>query len=139
MAVDTQAQRNVQLQEDSAEILSQHGFAVEHNHTPKANGKKPDFRIGEGAHSKHWDHLNVTRSSARGVRKSISAKISNEQARRIVLRLDDSPVSSGEVVQCLKNQPKQGLEDLLMLDKGVVRRFTPGEAPVEAGPGLGRL
>lgn len=136
-AVHSQAratqQADIAAQNRSAELLARRGFAVEHNRAPLANGKEPDFILGVRPHRQVWDHYNARAPTAWKVRQAISAKVKAGQTNRVVVRLDDSPVSARELIDLLEQRPKQGLEELIIVEGDQLHHVKPG-APVVVDP-----
>jgi hypothetical protein len=77
-------------------------------------GKEPDYLI-EG---KYWDCYAPSRPSARNVASEIKEdKVQTEQATRIVLNLDDTPVTTIEMRQQLTDYPIPGLDEVLTIKR----------------------
>ncbi len=127
--VDRRAPRDKQLkvsrQNESADYLAEQGFDIRHNDNPLPNGKEPDYFM-EG---NYWDHLNPTSNNADQIRKGIRKKADPDpqkrQADRVVVRLDDSSVSTQELVDLLQRRPIPELQEAIIIENGSFTMFPP--------------
>ncbi len=102
----------LQRENESAETLAKEGYEVEQS--PSVPGaKNPDFRI-EG---EIFDNVAPTTDSARNIADRINEKVSDEQAKRIVLNLADSAVDLEAMGAQLRDWPIPGLEEVIVIDK----------------------
>ena len=104
----------------SADVLSRHGYDVEQNPAPRWNGRKPDFKIED----KYFDNYAPTTKDIDNVRDGISHKVRDRvsgflQADRIVLDMQDSVLSSDDVRDVLARKPIRGLREVIVIDGGV--------------------
>jgi hypothetical protein len=127
---DPDFKRGIARENQSADILAARGYKVEqgpvlsdadrirHGIEP---GKNPDFLI-EG---KVFDAYAPTTSTAGGVYSGIEAKVAKGQAHRIVVNLGDTPVTPKQVQDALRENPIQGLQEVIIIDKqgGVHKTF----------------
>lgn len=61
-----------------------------------------------------------------GVYAGIPDKVGKGQAHRIVLNLGDSPVRPGDIQQALRDNPIQGLQEVILIDSnGAVHKTFP--------------
>ena len=118
-------QLNVTRQNESADFLAREGFEIRHNDTPLPNGKEPDYHM-EG---NYWDHLNPTSNNVDQVRAGIRKKAHRDpdkrQADRLVVRLDDTSVSTADVVGILQRKPIRELIEVLIIENGSFTMFPP--------------
>lgn len=101
-------------QNESADFLADQGFDIEHNSVPNASGKVPDYKL----RGKDCDHFNVRSGNPEQARKGISDKISEYQAERIVVRLDDSILTPDDVLGILERKPIASLKELIIIKNG---------------------
>ncbi|WP_213005711.1 hypothetical protein [Paractinoplanes toevensis] len=113
--------RGLRRENESADILSEHGYDVEQNPPPNANGKEPDYRI-EG---EYFDNYSPSSKNLDNIRDEVSGKVKDGQAERIVLNLDDCPRSMEEIRGVLERKPISGLKEILVVKDGRVVRFYP--------------
>ena len=127
--VDRRATADKQLkvgrQNDSADYLAEEGFEIRHNQDPLPNGKEPDYFM-EG---NYWDHLNPTSNNADQIRKGIRKKADPDpqkrQADRVVVRLDDSSVTTDELINLLQRRPISELQEAIIIENGSFTMFVP--------------
>ncbi|WP_052720695.1 hypothetical protein [Actinoplanes rectilineatus] len=113
--------RGLRRENESADVLVQHGYDVEQNPPTKANGTNPDYRI-EG---EYFDCYAPTSGNADKIRNKLSEKVSEGQASRLVLNLTDTSRTMEEVAAVLRRKPITGLEEILVVKDGRVTRFYP--------------
>jgi len=127
--VDTRAPRDKQLkvtrQNESADYLAEQGFEVRHNQDALPNGKEPDYHM-EG---NYWDHLNPTTNNVDQVRKGIRKKAdpdpAKRQADRVVVRLDDTQVTTAQLIGILQRKPIPELREAIIIEGGSFTMFPP--------------
>ena len=105
---------------ESADILARAGYRVEQN--PVVPGsKEPDYRI-EG---RIFDNYAPSTSRARKIWSEVQDKILDEQADRIVLNLDDSPVTLQVLKRQFNDWPMPGLKEVIVVRGGTIIPFWP--------------
>ncbi|MFJ2605657.1 putative T7SS-secreted protein [Streptomyces sp. NPDC087425] len=97
----------------SAETLSKQGYDVEQSPGTMPNGTKPDFRI-EG---QIFDNYAPTSGSPRSIWTAVEKKVDKGQTERVVLNLGDSNADLGALRQQFHNWPKEGLKEVLVIDR----------------------
>ncbi len=112
--------RALTRENETAATLAQRGYRVEQN-PPIPGGnvpgvKHPDYRIG----GEYFDNFAPTTPSARNIWRTVEGKVSSQQARRIVLNLDNSTVSMDALRQQFRDWPIAGLEQVLVVQRGQV-------------------
>ncbi|MFD7846350.1 hypothetical protein ACFV4K_25830 [Nocardia sp. NPDC059764] len=121
----TEKKRNLRIQEESAHVLAQHGYDILQNPGPVITStgrvKNPDYLI-EGD---YFDCLAPSSSNIDQVRKGISKKVSGEQARRIVLNLDQTRVGPADVAAILYRKPVADLKEVLAVKDGRIIQLYP--------------
>jgi hypothetical protein len=105
---------------EAADVLSRHGYDVEQNPGRRWNGKKPDYMI-EG---KYFDSYAPSTKDIDNVRDEISGKVRDPksgllQADRIVLDMQDSPLTPADVTAALGRKPIKGLREVIVIDGGI--------------------
>jgi uncharacterized protein YukE len=115
--------RALRRENDSADVLAQHGYDVEQNPPTNMHGKNPDYRI-EG---EYFDCYAPDTDRIDNVRTKLSEKVADGQADRLVLNLDDTPLSAGDVADLLRRKPIADLRELLVVSDGNVVRLLPAE------------
>jgi hypothetical protein len=112
--------RALEQENESADILSKHGYQVEQN--PKVPGRKnPDFRI-EGA---VFDNYAPTTSSPRSIWTTVQQKVVSEQTRRIVLNLSEGGADLNKLKAQFDQWPIEDLEQIIVVKGSTVIRFWP--------------
>jgi len=120
LSSDTAAkQRQIELENESAEILANNGYKVKQNPGELPNGKNPDFEIEGNV----FDNLAPTSNNIDQVRKGISNKIRSGQTERIVLNLDDSIFDSSDIADLISRKPKEGLLELIVIKGGEITKI----------------
>lgn len=118
----TRQKRALEKENDSADILAQNGYQVEQNPGALPNGKNPDYRM-EG---ESFDCYSPTSNNVEQIRKGMSDKVSSGQTDRIILNLDDVPVSPQDITERLSRKPKAGLPEVIGIKDGkIVQIFPP--------------
>ncbi|GAA2647948.1 CdiA C-terminal domain-containing protein [Paractinoplanes durhamensis] len=113
--------RGLRRENESADILSQHGYDVEQNPPRNANGKDPDYRI-EG---EYFDNYAPSSAKLDTIRDEISGKVKEGQTERVVLNLDDCPRSADEIRAVLERKPVANLKEILVVKDGKFLPFYP--------------
>ncbi|MCG8597896.1 MAG: hypothetical protein MI785_26510 [Kiloniellales bacterium] len=116
-----QTQRKIQRENEAAETLAKAGYDIEQNPGVQPNGKYPDYKI-EG---KIFDNLAPDSDNIEQVRKGISRKVENDQAKRILLNMDDTSVTADNVSNVLARKPKEGLEEVIGIKDGEIYNIFP--------------
>lgn len=106
---------------ESADVLARHGYAVLQNPPPRPNGKNPDYLI-EG---EYFDCYAPATPNVDEIRSKINRKVVSGQADRIVLNLDDTTVGVAELRQLLERRPITNLREIKVIKNGVVTDFYP--------------
>jgi hypothetical protein len=106
---------------EAADALAQHGYDVEQNPPPKPNGKLPDYRI-EG---QYFDCYAPQSANPEKIRNKFSEKLSEDQADRFILDMNDTPCSLEEVAAVLRRRPIAGVQEILVVKDGRVVPFYP--------------
>jgi hypothetical protein len=111
--------RGRELENWSAVVLARHGYDIEQN--PKVPGsKRPDYLI-EGL---VFDHMAPTTPRAWNIWSRVGKKVSERQATRIVLNIDGSKARVDDLREQFR-RPIPGLEEVLVIRRGEVRRLFP--------------
>lgn len=122
---DPRKNKQLQRENESADTMAQHGYDVEQNPPGRPNGRNPDYKI-EG---EYFDNLAPTTGNVDQVRKGISKKVldgnGNIQADRILLNLDDSPLSLDDIKGVLTRKPISGLKEIIVIKGGKAIPFFP--------------
>lgn len=109
----------------AAVVLTQWGYDVTQNPSPRANGRQPDYLI-EG---RYWDCLSPRTANGGQIRKRMSEKVRKEQADRIILHLDPEdggPVADMDAIrQALDGRPISGLREIKIVHNQQVIDFYP--------------
>jgi hypothetical protein len=114
-------ERPLRRENESADILAQHGYDVEQNPPRNSRGKDPDYRI-EG---EYFDCYAPETGRLDNIRTTLSEKVADGQAERLVLYMDDTPRSVDEVADLLRRKPIADLKELLVIKDGQVIRLFP--------------
>ena len=106
----------------SATALARAGYRIEQN-PAAANGsrKRPDYKI-EG---QYFDNYAPTNDKARNIWFVVKGKVESEQARRIVLNLDNSRVDMAMLAKQFADWPITELEQVLVVRGGTVSQLYP--------------
>jgi RHS repeat-associated protein len=128
---DADTQRALTRENETADALAKEGFEVKQNPGKLPNGKDPDYEV-EG---KTMDCLSPITDKERNVRSAMDKKVNGDrkkpeaerksQADRIVVNLDDSPLSSDEVKQAITSEPIPNMKEAFTLKNGVLTRIFP--------------
>ncbi|UQU64319.1 hypothetical protein COUCH_36080 [Couchioplanes caeruleus] len=116
--------RPLRRENESADILAQHGYDVEQNPPSNTLGKNPDYRI-EG---EYFDCYAPDTGRIDNIRTRLSEKVADGQAQRLVMYMDDTPRSMDEVADMLRRKPIADLKELLVIKDGKVTRLFPFES-----------
>ncbi|HZM84681.1 MAG TPA: hypothetical protein VFC19_53855 [Candidatus Limnocylindrales bacterium] len=118
--------RALRRENESADVLSRHGYDVEQNPGPRWNGKKPDYKI-EG---RYFDSYAPSTKDIDNIRDEVSGKVRDPksgflQADRIVLDMQDSPLSATDVTAVLGRKPIKGLREVIVIEGGIPTWLLP--------------
>jgi hypothetical protein len=106
---------------ESARTLADNGYDVEQLRPGKGPKKSPDYRInGECA-----DCYAPKTNNSRSIMDTVSRKVNEGQADRIILNLDDSQVTLEALRRELLENPITGLKQLIVLKDKKVILFHP--------------
>ncbi len=108
---------------ESADVLAQNGYDIQQNPPTKPNGKNPDYLI-EG---EYFDNYAPQTDNLDNIRTKLSNKVSEDQADRLVLNLDDTSRSMADIADMLRRKPIADLKQILVVQDGTVVRFFPFE------------
>jgi filamentous hemagglutinin len=111
--------RSIDRQNEAAKTLSEHGLEVEQLPNTGRPGPNPDLKInGETAdvYSPKTQNMNTIRST-------IESKATT-QADHVVVNLDDSPVSSQQLISSLKGDPVPGAKDVYVIKGSTVTKVS---------------
>jgi len=101
----------IERENESARTLADNGYNVEQNPPTNWKGKKPDYKLdGEYA-----DCYAPRTDNVRNIRDAIAKKVNEGQAARIVLNLDDTPVTLEAIKQHLASDPITALKQLIVI------------------------
>ena len=108
---------------EAAELMADRGFLIEHNPASHVPGvRNPDYLL-EGI---RVDHYSPTAPSSVQVYEGIVNKVvRKQQASRVVVNLDDCPVSVRELQKELLSKPIQGLEEVITIRAGEIEHIYP--------------
>jgi len=120
---DAENLRSAQRENESARILAENGYDVEQRPAPinRINRKKPDYKIN----GEYADCYAPSTDNARNIRDTIAKKVNEGQADRIVLNLEDSPVTPDIIKKLLLENPIADLKELLIIKNGKPTRIHP--------------
>jgi len=113
--------RSIERENESARVLTENGYDVEQNPATKLNRKNPDYKIN----GEYADCYAPITDNALNVRDTISAKVSRRQADRIVLNLDDTPLTPETMKKQLLENPIADLRELIVIKGGKLTRLHP--------------
>jgi hypothetical protein len=106
--------RSAQRENESARILAENGYDVEQRPITKPNRKNPDYKIN----GEYADCYAPSTDKVRSIRDSIAGKVNKGQADRIVLNLEDSPVTVEAMKKQLLENPIDNLRELIIIKDG---------------------
>jgi hypothetical protein len=107
--------RSIARENESARLLTDYGYDVEQNPPPRINGKEPDYKIN----GEYYDCLAPSTSKARNIASRIEdEKVVPGQADKIILNLEDSPVTIEAMKKQLLNWPIPGLKEVIAIKDG---------------------
>lgn len=119
-ADDPERRRGIRRQNESAETLAEHGFRVEQ--APDVPGpKNPDYRI-EG---EVFDCYSPSSANPRRIWRNVRQKVFDEQTDRVVLNLDDTPLTVEQVTDVFDAGLMPRLEEVIIVRNGIVIPFFP--------------
>jgi hypothetical protein len=108
-------------QKESADLLAARAYKVKHlRDSTKRLGSRPDFVI-EG---KVFDNYAPTSNKLTHISEQISKKMP-KQAQRIVLNLDDCPLSVQEIEDYLQANRIPKLEEVITIQRGNIQHIYP--------------
>jgi hypothetical protein len=117
---DAATQRSLVAENKSADLLADAGFKVAQN--PKVAGNKnPDYLI-EG---QRFDCKAPTTDKPRNAWSEMKRSVDAGQADRMVLNLEESPISLDAMKQQLQSYPIDGLREVIVIKNGQVIPFWP--------------
>jgi len=105
--------RALTRENESADILHRHGYDVEQNPTVPGS-KNPDYLIN----GEVYDNFAPTTRSARNIHSVVKEKLLSGQSSRVVLNLDDSPVTLEALRKQFADWPISGLQDIIIVRNG---------------------
>ncbi|MDG4764053.1 hypothetical protein O7632_08030 [Solwaraspora sp. WMMD406] len=114
-------QRGHHRENDSAALLAAYGYQIEQNPKGRENGKHPDYLV-EG---RYFDCYAPTTANPDEIRNKISDKVRNGQAERIILNLDECPVTIAEIQDRLRSKPVNGLQEVIAVIRSQVVLLDP--------------
>jgi hypothetical protein len=113
--------RAIERENESARILAENGYDVEQNPATRLNRKKPDYKLdGEYA-----DCYAPSTADPYNIVSSISKKVNEGQATRIILNLDDSQAALAPLRETLMENPISKLKDIIIIKDGKIILFYP--------------
>ena len=115
------SKRGHRRENEAADTLANGGYRVEQNPGTLPNGKNPDYKI-EG---KYFDCVSPTSNNIDQVRKGIADKVTEAQADRIIVNLDDSKFDPSDIADVLARKPKEGLQEVIVVKDGVITPVFP--------------
>jgi Contact-dependent growth inhibition CdiA C-terminal domain len=118
---DKETIRGRQRENESARILAENGYDVEQNPPKRINGKEPDYKLN----GEYADCYAPLTDNARSIRYTISKKVNEGQADRIVLNLEDSQVSLEALKKQLADNPIADLKELIAIKNGKIILLHP--------------
>jgi hypothetical protein len=109
----------LRLQDETAHILAQAGYDVLRSPPGKANRARPDY-IVEG---KYFDCYSPSNPKPRNIWREVKSKVTDDQADRIVVNLDNSSVDISALREQFKTWPIKGLREIIFLKHGNILPF----------------
>ena len=108
--------RALTRENESAELLAYtYGLHVEQNPPPRPNGSEPDYKI----FGHYADGYAPSTNSLNAVHRRLTEKVAR-QADRIVVNLEDSPLTPTDITQYLDTNPVTGLKEIIFIKNGKV-------------------
>jgi len=109
---DAETVRGLTRENESAQTLVENGYDVEQNPQPPPDArKKPDYRIG----GEYYDCYAPKTFDVRNIASNIKDKVVGGQALKIVVNLNDAPVSIAELEAQIHEWPIPGLLEALVI------------------------
>ncbi|AEV86647.1 hypothetical protein ACWT_5630 [Actinoplanes sp. SE50] len=108
-------------EDEAAATLARNGYQVEQNPPTRANGRNPDYRV-EG---EYVDCYAPKSDNPEKVRNSLSKKLRDGQAKRFVLKMEDTSCSLEEIAAVLRRKPIRGLEEIIVVRDDKIMPFYP--------------
>lgn len=115
--------RSIRRENEAAQELAEWGFDVEQQPTV-AGSKKPDLRLNGNIFDVYSPAYDTPLKNIRG---AIMKKVDDNQARRIVVNLDDAHVTPQKLSQHLDRNRSvlDGLVEVITIRRGRIRRIYP--------------
>ena len=114
--------RRLRRENESALVMAQHGFDVEQN--PNFEGwQEPSYRI-EGKIFENY--APTTSAEIRGIWVTVKNKVMRKkQTRRVIINLDDSNVTLGQLTERFRDWPIRHLEEVVAIKAGKIHGIFP--------------
>jgi hypothetical protein len=120
----------IKRQNESAEILVKHGLHVERLQVQKdrQNESNPDLKINDADdHSTGWQVADVkspTTPQTPSIRAVIEEAHSDQRVNVVVVNLDGTRVTAGQLISNLRNSPIRGMKDIYVIKGGSVTKVS---------------
>jgi hypothetical protein len=111
---DAEQTSALQLQDEAAHSLARHGYDVLRKPPVKVNGKHPDYQI-EG---RYFDCYSPNNNKPRNIWSEVRDKVTEKQANRIVINLDNSSVEISALRKQFEIWPIADLREVIFLKNG---------------------
>ena len=113
--------RSLMRQKESAELLAARGYKVKHlRDSTRTPGSRPDFEV-EG---KIFDNYAPKSAKLEHISEQIAKKMP-KQAQRIVLNLDDCPLSVQAIEEYLQTNRISNLKEVITIRQGNIQHIYP--------------
>ncbi|WP_375770698.1 hypothetical protein [Archangium gephyra] len=106
----------IERENESARTLADNGYDVEQNPPRNRYNKEPDYKLN----GEYADCYAPRTDNLRNVLYTVSKKVNEHQADRIVLNLDDSRLTLDALQKGLLENPIPGLSQMLVLKGGKI-------------------
>lgn len=117
-----ETQRGLLRENESANILANKGYNVEQNPPTMPSGKNPDYKI----ECEYFDnYAPSSQAPVRNIGSKIQDKVVKGQADRIVVNLNDSPVTPEALRQQLTQYPIPDLKEVIAVKTGQIFQIIP--------------
>ena len=113
---DAKQTRALQLQDEAAHSLARSGYDVLRKPPVKVNGKHPDYQI-EG---RYFDCYSPNNNKPRNIWTEVRDKVTEEQADRIIINLDNSSVEISALRKQFEIWPIANLREVIFLKNGKI-------------------
>jgi hypothetical protein len=113
--------RAAKRENESARLLSENGYDVEQNPSPRSNFKEPDYKLN----GEYADCYAPSTDNPRSILDTLSKKVNKGQADRIVLNLDDSQVELEALKKEILENPIANLKEIIVIRGGRIILFYP--------------